>query len=105
MAVDAVSTKMVGLLSGFLGTAVGLTMSYFTAISDLQVLKEQVKHLNDKIAMQMDDRWRGADARLSHSMIDERDAAMMKAIEANARHIDELQEILREHAADRKLHQ
>ena len=100
----AVSTKMAATLSGFLGTSIGLTLSYFTAVADIGVLKNEVQNLNKRIEDQMDDRWRGADARAAHAQMDERDALMMQAIKTNSQHIERLEALLRQHTADRNLH-
>lgn len=89
--IESHNTKTVAILSGFLGTAIGLTVSYFTAVSGIQVLKVQVQTLNDKINSSMDDRYRGEDARRDFALVQQQ-------ISQNAHQIEELQKIVREHS-------
>jgi len=92
---DLLGAKAVPLLASALGTAVGLSISYFTLIADVATLTERVASLQTEIQRGIDDRYRGADARRDFALVDQQ-------IRQNAHQIEELQKMLRDHAKDDK---
>jgi C4-dicarboxylate-specific signal transduction histidine kinase len=61
-------------------------------------LSTQIANLSTKMEERTSDRYRAADASRDFSKVDVQ-------IRANAQHIQELQQLVREHAQDRKVHQ
>ena len=100
----APSVKTVGTLMGMLGITVGFIPSYFIANTNMEVLKHEIESVQRQIQAGMDDRYRGADAERDHRLIAQRDSSMREAIQTNAAHIKELEQLLRDHASDRDTH-
>lgn len=89
--------KALSAISGTVGLCGGLLISWFTSVADLAVLTERVSSIDRKIVEQMDDRYRGTDARKDQEIL-------MERIGQNAKHIKELERLLREHASNTKEH-
>ena len=97
MADGETSTKMIATLAGFLGTALGVLITYFTALTDLAVLEERSIALDNTISSGMTDRYRGSDARRDFALVNQQ-------INQNAHQIEELQKMLRDHVESDKKH-
>jgi len=94
MANGETATKAIPLLASALGAAIGIGISYFTLIADVATLTERLASLQDQISTGTDDRYRGADARRDFALVQQQ-------IQQNAHQIEELQNMLRDHARDK----
>lgn len=99
------SVKVVGGLMGILGVTIGFVPSYFIANTNMEVLKHEIESIQKQITTNMDDRYRGADADKDHQLIYQRDLNMRESIKANAEQIEKLEQLVRDHASNRKAHE
>ena len=75
MAIKAEDT-MKALLSGLLGTALGITITYMTGVSsnrtEIVRLSTLIENLTTQVKTDMTDRYRGSDATKDHAVINEK---------------------------------
>ena len=91
------SIKLIASVAGLMGTALGMMISWATAIGNIDVLTERVGHLNTQIQAGMDDRYRSSDAKKDFLLVQQQ-------ISQNAKQIEELHSMMRTHDTDTRKH-